>query len=74
MNEKESSTLSVADPCSRQRIAFENCLRLNFFESKCFLDETEYKHCIRAQPKPEMKKIETPAGQGGSTRLNKHAD
>ena len=74
MNGKESSTLQQTESCFRQRIAFENCLRLNFFESKCFLDETEYKHCIRAQTKPEVKKIETPVGQGGGTRRSNNAD
>ncbi len=74
MNGKESSTLPQTEPCFQQRIAFENCLRLKFFESKCFLDETEYKHCLRGQTKAEVKKIENPAGQGGGTRISKYAD
>lgn len=69
MDAKDLSTFVQADPCYRQRITYENCLRLKFFESKCFLDHIEYKDCIVLQ-----KKIEKGPGQGYATRTSKHAD
>jgi hypothetical protein len=69
MDAKDPSTLVQADPCYRQRTTYENCLRLKFFDSKCFLDHIEYKDCILLQ-----KKIEKVAGQGCGTLTSKHAD
>ena len=70
MNTTEPSTLHQEDPCSRQRITYENCLRLRLFDSKCFLDHVEYKDCILLHSKREEKKIETPGTLGAVTRTN----
>lgn len=74
MNTKESSTLPQQDPCNWQRITYENCLRLNLFDAKCFLDHVEYKDCILLHSKPEVKKIEIPAVLVKSTQTRNHAD
>jgi hypothetical protein len=70
MNARDPSNLIQPDPCHRQRMSYENCLRLKFFDSKCFLDHIEYKDCILLH----SKKIEKGTGQGSGTRISKHAD
>lgn len=44
-----------SEPCSKEKVVYENCIQLKFFEHHCATDKYVFSKCIQEHTRPTNK-------------------